>query len=61
MQTTFNSLASRDVVVIHDDVIKRKHFVRVMVTGEFHAQKTVTRSFDVFFDLSPNKRLSKQS
>ena len=31
------------------------------VTGEFHAQRPVTRSFDVFFDLYPNKRLSKQS
>ena len=31
------------------------------VTGEFHAQRPVTRSFDVFFDLCPNKRLSKQS
>ena len=30
------------------------------VTGEFHAQRPVTRSFDVFFDLRPNKRLSKQ-
>ena len=30
------------------------------VPGEFPAQKTVTRSFDVFFDLRPNKRLSKQ-
>ena len=29
------------------------------VTGEFLAQKPVTRSFDVFFDLRPNKRLSK--
>ena len=28
--------------------------------GEFPAQKPVTRSFDVFFDLRPNKRLSKQ-
>ena len=28
--------------------------------GEFHAQRPVTRSFDVFFDLRPNKRLSKQ-
>ena len=27
--------------------------------GEFPAQKPVTRSFDVFFDLRPNKRLSK--
>ena len=31
------------------------------VTSEFPAQRPVTRSFDVFFDLRPNKRLSKQS
>ena len=31
------------------------------VTGEFHAQRPVTRSFDVFFDLRLNRRLSKQS
>ena len=31
------------------------------VTGEFPAQKPVTRSFDVFFDLRLNKCLSKQS
>ena len=31
-----------------------------LVTGEFPAQRPVTRSFDVFFDVSPNKRLSKQ-
>ena len=30
------------------------------VSGEFPAQRPVTRSFDVFFDLRPNKRLSKQ-
>ena len=28
--------------------------------GEFHTKKPVTRSFDVFFDLRLNKRLSKQ-
>ena len=28
------------------------------VTGEFPAQRPVTRSFDVFFDLCLNKRLS---
>ena len=28
--------------------------------GEFPAQRPVTLSFDVFFDLRPNKRLSKQ-
>ena len=31
------------------------------VPGEFPAQRPVTRSFDVFFDLRRNKRLSKQS
>ena len=31
------------------------------VTGEFPAQRPVTRSFDVLFDLRLNKRLSKQS
>ena len=31
------------------------------VTGEFPPQRPVTRSFDVFFDLLLNKRLSKQS
>ena len=31
------------------------------VPGEFPAQRLVTRSFDVFFDLCLNKRLSKQS
>ena len=54
--------------ICHDDVIKLKHF-RVMalcagnssVTGEFPAQRPVTRSLDVFFDLRLNKRLSKQS
>ena len=32
-----------------------------LVPGEFPAQRPVTRSFDVFFDLHLNKRLSKQS
>ena len=31
------------------------------VTGEFPTQRPVTRSFDVFFDLGLNERLSKQS
>ena len=29
------------------------------VTGEFPAQRPVTQSFDVFFDLRLDKRLSK--
>ena len=55
----------------HDDIIKWKHFPRYwpfvrgihrspVKTGEFPAQRPVTRSFDVFFDLHPNKRLCKQ-
>ena len=31
------------------------------VSGDFPAQRPVTQSFDVFFDLCPNKWLSKQS
>ena len=31
------------------------------VPGEYPVQRPVTRSFDVFFDLRLNKRLSKQS
>ena len=30
------------------------------VTGEFPSQRPVTRSFDVFFDVRPNKRLGNQ-
>ena len=53
---------------LHDDVIKWKHFSALLaicagnspVPGEFPTQRPVTRSFDVFFDLRPNKRLSKQ-
>ena len=52
----------------HDDVIKWKHFPRYWicvgnspVTSEFPTQMPVTRSFNVFFDLRQNKRLSKQS
>ena len=32
-----------------------------LVNGEFPAQRLVTQSFDVFFYLRPNERLSKQS
>ena len=31
------------------------------VPGEFPTQRPVTRSFDIYFDLRSNKRLSKQS
>ena len=30
------------------------------IPGEFPTQRPMTRSFDVYFDLRPNKRLSKQ-
>ena len=30
------------------------------VPGEFHAQRPVTRGFEVIFDLRLNKRLSKR-
>ena len=56
------------VSVLHDDVIKWKHFPRYWtfvreftVTSEFPSQRPVTRSFDVSFDLCLNKLLSKQS
>ena len=50
----------------HDDVIKWNHFPRywpfvIPVPGEFPAQRPVTRSFDVFFDLRLKKPLRKQS
>ena len=49
---------------IHD-VIKWKYLPRywpfVPVNGAFPAQRPVTRSFDVYFDLRPSKPLSKQS
>ena len=54
----------------HDDVIKWKHFPRYwpFVRGIHrspvnfpHSQRPVTRSFDIFFDLRLNKRLSRQS
>ena len=58
----------RYVWLEHDDVIKWKHFPRngpfvreFTGPGEFPTQRPVTRSFDVFFDLRLNKRLSKQS
>ena len=54
--------------VEHDDVIKWKIFrVTGPLCGEFTGPRwiplttrAVTRNFDVFFDLCPNKRLSKQ-
>ena len=53
----------------HDDVIKWNFFSALpalcrrnpRVAGGFPSQRPVTRSFDVFFDLSLSKRLSKES
>ena len=55
--------------MLHDDVIEWKSFpcycpfVRGIHRSPVssHAQRPVTRSFDVFFDRRLNKRLSKQS
>ena len=49
----FNMLTSSNGNIFH----VTGHFF----TGEFPAQRPVTRSFDVFFDLHLNKWLSKQS
>ena len=50
--------------VSHDDVIEWKHFTPnwpfVRGIHRFPTQRPVTRSFDIFFDLRLNKRLSKQ-
>ena len=49
---------------IHDDVIKWKHFLcagNSPITKEFLSQRSVTRSFGVFFDLCLNKRLRRHS
>ena len=61
------TITVKHVTAIHDDVIKWGHFPRYRpfvrgnspVPGEFPAQRPVTRSFDVFFDLRLNKRLRK--
>ena len=57
-------------ICAHDDVIKWIYFPSTSLTicagnspttDEFPAQRPVTRSFNVFFDLRPNKRFRKQS
>ena len=59
------------LILIHDDdVVKLNHFSTYLltlcerhspVTGGFPSRRPVTRSFDVFFDLHLNKRLTKQT
>ena len=56
-------------MIKHDDVIKWRHFPcdcpffarNSRVIGEFPSQKLEARSFDVFFAIRLNTRLSKQS
>ena len=52
------------VIVIHAlqgcTMMKSSNGNIFRVTGEFPSQRSVTRSFDVFFDLCLNKPLSKQ-
>ena len=67
MSLSFTLSVLKQNILGHDDVIKWKIFrVTGLLCGEFTgpgefpAQRPVTRSFDVFFDLRPNKRLSKQ-
>ena len=65
MLELWGSQATRTTVGL-DDVIKWKHFPRhwplcgeFTGLGEFPSQRSVTRSFDVFFGLRLNIRLSK--
>ena len=55
----------KQIILHHDDIIKWKHFPRYwpFMRGIHRSlvKRPVTRSFDVFLDLRPNKRLSKQS
>ena len=58
---------------MHDDNICSRHQMETFsallaicagnspVSGEFPAQRPVTRSFDIIFDVHLNKQLSKQS
>ena len=73
----FSQISTQHFVVLlsgasqlnHDDVIKCKHFPRYWPFVRWIPRSPVnsphkwpvTRSFDVFFDLCLNKRLSKQS
>ena len=62
--------SGRQSMTTHE--VKMRHFIvtfsallaicvgNSLVTGEFSAQRPVTWSFDVFFDLQLYKRLSKQ-
>ena len=53
-----NSWAELHIDHSSDSIMTRKNYWPFV---QFPAQRPVTRSFDVFFDLCLNKRLSKQS
>ena len=57
---TYQEIVKLFMMTSSDGIIFRVtgHF---SVAGGFPSQRQVTRSFDVFFDLRMNKRLSKQS
>ena len=64
-----NSMQSDYKVGLNHDVIKWKHFPRYWPFArgihrwpvDSPSQRPATRCFEVFFDLRPNKRFSKQS
>ena len=61
LQTCPNTSLFFNFDYLHDDVIKWKHLPRYWpFVREIHRSRPVTRSFDVFFGLHLNKRLSKQ-
>ena len=62
VRTSIDLTKWRSMISIHDDVFRWKHFPRYwpFVRRTHRRQRPVTRSLDVFFDLRPNKRLSKQ-
>ena len=68
MTTVASQITSLTIVysIVYSGADQGKHqssasLAFVPVPGEFPTQRPVTRSFDVSFDLRPNKRLSKHS
>ena len=59
-QIVLNEGGNHVTIPVHDDAIKWKHISHYCPT-ECTAQKPLTRSFDVSFDLRLDKRLSIQS
>ena len=59
-QIVLNEGGNHVTIPVHDDAIKWKHFSHYCPT-ECTAQKPLTRSFDVSFDLRLDKRLSIKS